>query len=183
MPPARHHAPDAADSEEGTPVANDAARQLREEQIAGKWFAALVPTVEDGDEPAWRFSGWREFMDFVETEDGRLEVWTQLGGGSQAPRRVTAFEMGEREQRGETIPTFLTVSWRGGLGGGWIKRRVEFGFGAARTALEAATACQRHRKLQRAIHDFLGAKDNSGRVTARAQWDLLQRLLEGDGWS
>jgi hypothetical protein len=148
-------------------------------KLADRWFAALLSTASDNLYAIERsFDSWRDFIEFLVQKDALVEVWAYPEGARGQPRRIPATELAALKRLPREPPTFITVTFRDAAVGQVRTYRVEFGFHAAEVMLAAHRGYERHRELQWAAREFLGARDAEGRFSAVAQWERLQRLAD-----
>ena len=151
---------------------------LLREKAEAKWFAALVATAKD--EPfaiRRRLGSWKELLDFLLEQHALVEVWAYPQAGLGEPRRIPAPELAALKRQRQEQPAFITATYREPTTGEVVTQQVEFGFDAARVVLAAHQGYQRHRGLQLAVREFLGARDSNGQFSAIAQWEALQQAV------
>ena len=149
------------------------------EQLRDEWFAALVSLKPDEEEAiSLRFGSWRSLIEFIEQRGGLVESWAYVEGDLGSARRLSAHELQALRKGGREPPTFVTLTLPDSEGGRPVNYRIEFGFGAAATALAADRSYRRHRALQLAGRQVLGARDKGGRITVDAQYQRLTELVQ-----
>src|SRR5262245_58062608 len=151
--------------------------QLIREKVDDEWFAALISTsASDAQAIKGRFKTWKGFADFIVERDALVELWACSEGGLEHARRIPATEVAQLRSQAQATPLVVTLTYRQ-PGGEIIKDRVEFGFGAARIALEGQQAYGRERDLQLTGLAILGARDGHGRFSSIHQWQELQQAV------
>lgn len=179
IPPLSRHFVDLPPSE--VQIRNARARlhtALLHEKLQGQWFAALVRWSEH-EPPAItrRFSTWRNLIDYIEENDGLVEIWAYSDANRGRGRRIPATAMAALKKQQPEQPTFVTVTCKLPGEPAPATYRVEFGFHAADVAAAASAGYARHRELQWAVRQALSARDDQGRVSALAQWEALRSAV------
>jgi len=146
-----------------------------QEKLQGQWFAALISAQPDNASSIQaRCESWKSLLDFLLEREDLVEVWAYSQGGEK-PRRIPATEFGEMKRQRREQPTFLTITYRQSAGGELVTNRLEFNFKAASDVLAANASYQRHREMELAAREALGARDAQGKLSSGAQWEELGR--------
>ena len=147
-------------------------RIILSEQLANRWFAALVSSQGPGESRiVKRFPAWPDLVDFLESTRALVEVRT-IGADGARGRRLTSFELAENKTR--KPPTAVELIYAPREGDEPVTNRLEFSFHAAARVAEAQRAYSHHRRLQLAALHTLSARDNRGRLNARSQWEAIR---------
>ena len=179
LPPPRAHFAGVPETEAADRLRRELEYQaFVREKLSGHWFAAL--TSARADEPysvQGRFETWKGLMDFLLERDALVEVWAYAEAGAK-PRRIPATEMAGLKRQEREQPTFITITYRDGAGGGLITNRVEFSYQAAGQVLAASAGYRRHRDILITAREVLGRRDARGKFSAVVQWEAMDQARQ-----